>query len=47
MLKQGEIYTCPDQSCGCEISVTKGAGQSKTGHQHLCCCGKEMMLKTM
>ena len=25
-LKEGEVYTCPDPNCGCEITVTKGAG---------------------
>lgn len=42
-LKQGEIYSCPDPSCGCEITVTKGAPPTCGGTQTpRCCCGKEM-----
>ena len=45
-LKQGEIYICPDAGCGCEITVTKAARLSKSGHEHRCCCGREMALRT-
>lgn len=44
-LKQGEIYSCPDPDCGCEISVTKGAKKNSGVHIHLCCCGREMSMK--
>lgn len=24
-LKKGEVYRCPKESCGCEVTVTKSA----------------------
>jgi len=45
-LKQGEIYGCPDLDCGCEITVTQSARRNQGIHEHRCCCGKEMTLKT-
>lgn len=45
MYRQGEVYACTDADCGCEITVTQGARQSKGAHDHLCCCGKSMVLK--
>jgi hypothetical protein len=44
-LKQGETYSCPDQDCGCEITVTREARRSQGVHDHRCCCGREMQLK--
>jgi hypothetical protein len=44
-LKQGEVYTCPDPNCGCEITVTQGAKRTQGGHAHRCCCGMELQLK--
>jgi hypothetical protein len=42
-LQKGERYRCPDQECGCEIEVTKGAAPGKGGNMApRCCCGKEM-----
>lgn len=42
-LQQGERYRCPDESCGCEIQVTKGAKSGSAGNlKPRCCCGKEM-----
>ena len=43
-LQKGERYRCPDQECGCEIEVTKGAVASKVRNMApRCCCGKEML----
>jgi len=45
-LKQGEIYTCTDAKCGCEIKVIKSAAPGCTGTAApRCCCGKEMTIK--
>jgi hypothetical protein len=42
-LQKGERYRCPDQECGCEIEVAKGAAPGKGGNMApRCCCGKEM-----
>jgi len=42
-LKEGEVYRCADNECGCEIKVTKGAAPGKGGDLlPRCCCGKEM-----
>jgi len=42
-LKTGERYRCPDDNCGCEIEVTKGAPATCGGTSApRCCCGKEM-----
>lgn len=44
--KKGEIYQCPDENCGCEITVTKGAPSDCSGTQNpTCCCGKTMIKK--
>lgn len=41
--RQGEVYRCPDESCGCELTVTKGAPATCGGQQApTCCCGKTM-----
>lgn len=41
--KKGETYKCPDESCGCEVTVTKGAPADCEGDQNsTCCCGKTM-----
>ena len=41
--KQGEMYRCPDDSCGCELTVTKGAAADCQGTSNpTCCCGKTM-----
>ena len=46
-LKQGEVYTCKDPKCGCEIEVTKGAAPGGGGTAPpRCCCGKDMVLKS-
>jgi hypothetical protein len=42
-LRTGELYRCPNSSCGCEIQVTKGAQQGGGGDKMpRCCCGMEM-----
>lgn len=44
--KKGERFKCPDQSCGCEIEVTKGAPESCKGKEApRCCCGRDMVKK--
>ena len=41
-LQEGEYYVCPMADCGCEISVTKGAGSAGGDMAPRCCCGMEM-----
>lgn len=42
--KQGEKYTCPDESCGCELTVTKAARSDCQGtNDPTCCCGNTMV----
>jgi hypothetical protein len=42
-LRTGELYRCPNPSCGCEIQVTKGAQPGGGGDKMpRCCCGMEM-----
>ena len=43
--QQGQVYTCSDPGCGCEITVTRAATRSQGKHTHRCCCGQEMTLK--
>lgn len=44
--KEGEIYQCPHASCGCEVTVTKGASAGAGGDQApTCCCGQPMKKK--
>jgi hypothetical protein len=31
VLRTAEKYRCPDPECGCEIEVTKGAGEGQGG----------------
>lgn len=41
--QQGEVYRCPEGTCGCEVTVTKGASASCEGHKNpTCCCGRTM-----
>lgn len=43
--REGQVYRCPDPSCGCEVTVTKGAPPTCPGTQNpTCCCGKTMEL---
>lgn len=45
--RQGEVYRCPDENCGCELTVTKPAPPTCEGQQNpTCCCGKTMVKKT-
>ncbi len=42
-LQQGERYRCPDEKCGAEVQVTKGADPGcQSNHPPRCCCGREM-----
>lgn len=42
-LRTGELYRCLNESCGCEIQVTRGAKQGAGGDKNpTCCCGMEM-----
>ena len=43
--KQGEVYRCPDEACGCEVTVTKAAPPDCPGTSNpTCCCGTTMEL---
>jgi len=42
-LRTGELYRCTNESCGCEIQVTRGAKAGGGGDKNpRCCCGMEM-----
>lgn len=42
--REGEIYACPLEDCGCEVTVTKGAPAGCPGQQApSCCCGQTMV----
>jgi hypothetical protein len=42
-LRTGELYRCPNENCGCEIQVTRGAKPGGGGDKSpRCCCGMEM-----
>jgi len=41
-LKEGERYRCQMEGCGCEITVTRGAGPNGGDQVPRCCCGMEM-----
>jgi hypothetical protein len=44
-LKKGEIYKCPKENCGCEVTVIKSAPATCSGTQNpTCCCGCTMDL---
>ncbi len=41
----GQVYRCPDTTCGCEVTVTKSAPPTCQGNlAPTCCCGKTMEL---
>lgn len=43
--QKGQVFRCPDPSCGCEVTVTKGALPACQGTLNpTCCCGKTMEL---
>lgn len=45
--REGEVYRCTDETCGCELTVTKATAPTCTGQQSpTCCCGKSMVKKT-
>ena len=39
----GDLYRCPDNDCGCEVTVTKAAQPSCPDAEELTCCGKVMV----
>lgn len=42
--REGDIYRCPDEACGCEVTVTRGAAPGQGGDRNpTCCCGREMI----
>lgn len=43
-LQKGERYRCPNEECGCEITVTRGAGPQGGEEEPRCCCGEAMEL---
>jgi len=42
MMQVGEKYQCPNEECGCEISVTKVSQLEDADQNPTCCCGEEM-----
>lgn len=44
-LREGEVYRCPDQSCGCEVTVTRSAAEGCPGQQNPTCCSGHTMDK--
>ncbi len=41
--QQGEVYRCTIESCGCEVTVTRGAAADCRGTANpTCCCGETM-----
>ena len=46
MLGEGEVFRCPNEDCGCEVTVTKATRPTDTGDQAaLTCCGTDMFRK--
>lgn len=45
--KKGQVYQCPDEDCGCEVTVTKEPSTEfeEEDYPPTCCCGNEMELK--
>lgn len=42
--REGEVYRCPEENCGCELTVTKGAPAACGGQENpTCCCGRTMI----
>jgi len=42
--RAGEVYRCPEQACGCELTVTRPAPPDCPGqHAPTCCCGQTMV----
>lgn len=45
--REGDVYRCPDQACGCELTGTKGSPRPCSGQQiPTCCCGKTLVKKS-
>jgi hypothetical protein len=46
MLGEGEVFRCPNEDCGGEVTVTKATRPTDTGDQAaLTCCGTDMVRK--
>lgn len=41
--REGQVYRCPEPSCGCEVTVTKGAPPDCAGDQSPTCCRGHVM----
>ncbi|PVZ09032.1 hypothetical protein [Actinomycetospora cinnamomea] len=41
--REGQVYRCPEPSCGCEVTVTKGAPADCSGDQNPTCCRGHVM----
>ena len=44
-LREGEVYRCPDQDCGCEVTVTRSAAENCRGQENPTCCSGHTMDK--
>ena len=43
--KEGDVYTCAEQNCEVEVTVTKGCTGDKCPVTSLMCCDKPMVKK--
>lgn len=45
--RKGEVYQCPNEDCGCEITITRAPADDleEDDYPPTCCCGDEMELK--
>jgi hypothetical protein len=41
---EGQVYRCPDEACGAEMTVTKSAPRDFSIAQNPTCCGLTMQL---
>jgi hypothetical protein len=44
-MQKGEVYTCPNDDCACQIQVTRSSSATRNSENPRCCCGEEMDLK--
>ncbi|SOJ58078.1 hypothetical protein MSIMFB_05558 [Mycobacterium simulans] len=48
-LQEGDVFTCANANCGCEVTVTKGASSTcdcACDNAPTCCCGVALVKKT-
>jgi hypothetical protein len=46
VLVEGVVFRCPNEDCGCEVTVTKATLPTDAGDQAaLTCCGTDMVRK--